>query len=329
MSNTAMKAFLCLIIIALGAAFGTAGCTREKLEPDLPVGRPALGTAATSGNPSLSHLEISARPPGIRAWTVGLERGLNGTWRLESRSDRPGDSGDLADTKLVDHFLEILGTFATEAPSGGGNDAVFGMNPPRMEIHLGEPKDEKVLRLGETTGPNGIYFRLGAETPNSNPKTWIGRGALIAFLPTLETPDSFVEKSPYFAPIETIQSVTLAKLEGKDRGTWEFNRNGPRWSAGKIPLDDTKNELVERIFRQRLIHVLPATENPDLAHSDWKITVRTAEGEETLTIGFLLNSVYARNPARSHRALELYPELAGALRAFTQARFTPRKSGTK
>jgi hypothetical protein len=325
MSNTAMKAFLFMIAIVLG----TAGCTREMPEPDLTLGRPALGTAATSGNPALSRLEISARPPGTRAWNVRLERGINGTWRIESRSDLPGDPGDLADTKLVDHFLEILGTFNTEAPSGGGNDAVFGMNPPRMEIRLGEPKGAKVIRLGETTGPNGIYFRVGSDSTTTAVKTWIGRGALLAFLPILETPDSFVEKSPYFAPIETIQSVSLAKLEGKDRGSWEFNRDGPRWFDGKVPLDEAKGELVERIFRQRLVHVLPAMENPDLAHPDWKITVRTAEGEETLTIAFLLNSVYARNAARSNRALELYPEIAGALRAFTQARFTPRKSGTK
>jgi hypothetical protein len=77
------------------------------------------------------------------------------------------------------------------------------------------------------------------------------------------------------------------------------------------------------------VRVLSPGDHPDLDAADWRITVRTAAGVETLTIVFVLNDVYARNPARSNRALALYPEFAGALRAFTQARFTPLKSRTK
>ena len=321
MSNTAMNLLATTILLAL---FG-AGCTLGTTEPDLPLGRPVFGSKETSGNAALSRIELSARPPGTPAWNARLEKGLGGTWRIESRTDRSGETSDLADTKWVEHFLEVLGTFATEAKSDSGNDALFGLNPYRMEIRLGEPGSAKILRLGEPTGPNGIYFRLGTGPT----KTWIGRGALTAFLPMLETPESLVEKSPFFAPIEAIQSLTLRKLEGADRGEWEFVHSGTRWLTGKIPLNDEKNELIERIVRQRLVRLLPPTENPDLAHPDWKITAHTASGEETLTVAFVLNEVFARNPARSDRAIALYPEAAGALRAFTQSRFTPRKSGKK
>lgn len=304
---------------------GTASCTPRSTEPDLPLGRPALGAAVAAANGAGARLEISARPPGIPAWNVRLEKGLNGAWRIVTRSDRPGEPGDLADTKLVEHLLEILGTFSTEAAAGDGNDAVFGLHPGRLEIRLGESEAAKILRLGDSAGLNEVYFQLGSETA----KTWIGRGALVAFLAMLETPDSLVAKSPFFAPIESVHAVTLVKLEGKDRGTWTFARVGEQWLAGKIPLNEEKNILLERIVRQRLVRLLPPAENPDLSHPDWKITIRTDAGEETLTVGFLLNEVFARNPARSERAFALYPEAAGALRAFTQARLMPRKSGTK
>jgi hypothetical protein len=244
---------------------------------------------------------------------------------MVSRSDRPADPGDLADTKLVNHFLEILGTFATESRAGTGNDAVFGMTPFRLEAKLGEGKSATILRLGELTGANEVYFRVGA-----NPsKTWIGRGALIAFLPMIETPDALVEKSPFFADLDAVQSVRLEKLERPDSGVWDFGHSDGHWLAGKIPLSEEKAAILERIFRQRLVHILAPGESADLAHPDWKLTIHTGRGEESLSVAFLLNDVIAKNPARSERALALYPEMGGALRAFTQARFTPRKSGTK
>lgn len=301
---------------------GLGGCTRAPDDVALPLGRPVIEALGVPARGPFSRLEIAARPPGVTAWNARLEKGLNG-WRIFSRSDRPGDPGDLADSKLVDHFLEIVGTFSTEATAGAGNDSIFGLNPYRLEIRIDAPTG-KTLQIGDPAGTNGVYFRVG-----STGTVGVGRGALIAFLPTLETPDSLVAKSPFFAPLEEIASIRLEKLEGAARGTWEFDRADDGWRQGKSPLSADRNALLDRVFRQRLVRVLPAGESPELAHPDWRLTVFTARGEETLALAFNLDQVLGRNPARSDRRLELYPEFAGALRAFTQARFTPRRSGTK
>lgn len=327
MSNTAMKParFRSAFSLFASALLALAGCTREAAEPDLPLGRPVLESAAGAPLGPVIRIELSARFPGVDAWNARLEREASGAWRMTSRSDAPSEAGDLADSALVEHFLETLSTFATESPAAAGNDASFGLNPFRLEIRVSDGVSARVLRLGDPVSSNGVAFRIGERTA----KTWVGRGALIAMLPTVERPDALLSKSPYFAPIDAFRSVRIEKLRAPNRGVWEFEREGDRWRAGKTALDDAKNAVLERIFRQRLLRVLSPSDHPDLDSADWKITVRTSSGEETLTIVFVLNDVDARNPTRSDRALALYPEFAGALRAFTQARFTPRRSGTK
>lgn len=320
-----------IIAIAMNAArlvlifcwIASSGCTREPDEITLPPGRPVIHALGVPPAGPHSRIEISARPPGSPAWSATLTKDAEGAWRFTSRSDAKGAIGDLADSKLVEHFIGIVGTFVTEEQAPRGNDAVFGLNPYRMEIRLGPPP-ASLLQLGEPTGANGLYFRIG---PKGN--VWIGRGALITFLTTLDSPEALSLRSPFRAVFEEIQSVRLKKHAGKDRGEWAFQRAENRWLAGKTPLSAEKSAILERIFRQRLLQVLPVVDLPDLAHPDWTLTVRSAKGEENLALIFSLNNVFAKNAARSERALELYPEMAGALRAFTQARFTPVKSGTK
>lgn len=309
-----------LVSIALGmlAAFG---CTREAPKHEVAVGKPVVDVLGVPR--PFSYVEIASRPPGFPAWNARIRREVDGSWRFISRSDGAGLPGDLADARLVEHFLEITSTFTTDEAAPKGNDASFGFNPYRLEIRVGTPITE-VLQLGEPTGVNGVYFRIG-----STGRPWIGRGALITFLSSLQTPEALALKSPFRAPLDEIASVKLAKVEGKQRGSWEFSRSAGQWMQGEKSLTEEKELVIERVFRQRLIQVLPVKELPDLNRPDWKLTVRTARGEETLDLIFSLNNVFAKNPARADRALELYPEMAGALRAFTQARFTPRKSGTK
>lgn len=306
---------LCLIV--------SGGCTREPTDFDLPIGRTVIEALGVPPKGPHSYLEITARPPGSPAWKATLRKDSEGAWRFEMRSDALGETGDLADTNLVDHFVELVGTFTTEEAAPNGNDAVFGLNPYRMEIRLGAPNLPS-LQLGEPTGATGLYFRIG---PKGNVR--IGRGALITYLETLDSAEAIGLKSPYRASLPEFISVRLRKHHGKDRGEWEFLRADGRWFIGKSPLEAGKASFLERVFRQRLFQVLPVKDLPDLVRPDWTLTVRTPLGEETLALHFHLNSVFAKNLARSNRALELYPEMAGALRAFTQARFTPVKSGTK
>ena len=319
MSNIAMKA--ALLSFTLFAFLTTAGCTRDPAEINLPIGRPVFDALGAPAGGATTAIDLASRAPGIAPWSARLEK-KSGVWRIAARSDRPGDAGDLADGKLVDHLLEIVSTFTTEATAGNGNDASFGLNPYRLEIRLGEKA--RLFQLGDPTGTNEIFFRVGARG-----QAYVGRGALIAFLPTLRTPDDFVSKSPFLAAVEEFRSVRLEKLHTPDRGVWEFARAGNQWLAGKIPLNQEKTITVDRIFRQRLLRVLPESTLPELADPDWRLVVRGANGDETLAIAFPLNEVVAKNTGRIDRALALYPEMAGALRAFTQARFTPLKSGTK
>ncbi|MBS1964166.1 MAG: hypothetical protein JST04_18280 [Bdellovibrionales bacterium] len=305
-----------------------AGCTREASEPSLPLGRPALSSAGLPAAASMNALEISARLPGIAPWKVRLERS-GGAWMTFSRSDRPQDR-ELADSKLVDHLLEVLDTFATEAEAGKAPEGELGFNPYRVEFRVpGAPRP--LLELGEASGPNGVAFRVAG-----GKKIWIGRGALLAFLPAFEKPDAFSNKLPYALDFDAIDSVRLEKTAGKGRGAWEFLRAGDEWFAreskgfGKKPLPAEKAAILERVFHQRLLALLPISRLPDLAHPDWRITVRNQSGrEEMLELLFAQNNVFGFNPVRSNRSLQLYPEFAGSLRAFTQARFTPLKSGTK
>jgi hypothetical protein len=326
MSNIAMRDFRfdsTLFVLLLASAF--AGCSFKTAEPDLPLGLPVLHTFGAAGQGPFSRLSIAMRPPGIPAWSAKLEKGSDGFWRITERSDHANPPGELADSKLIEHFLEVAGTFLTEALAGTGNDAVYGLTPYRMEIRIGEAASPVVLRIGGEAGANVVYFRRGdAET-----KTWIGRGALIQFLPTVESIDSLTDKSPFLADLDQVESVRLTKREAPNAGIWEFLRRDGHWYQGQTPLAEEKDILVERIFRQRLVRLLPHTDAPELRNPDWEILARTKTGEEKLEIAFPLNSVIAGNTARSDRPMELYPEIAGALRAFTQARFTSFKSATK
>lgn len=314
-------------VICLSLAL-LSGCSREPSEPSLPFGRSALSAAGLPAATSLKSLEVSARFPGIAPWTVRLER-VGDAWVILSRSDR-GDGRELADAKLVAHLLSVLDTFATEGEAGKAPAGDLGFNPYRVEFRApGAP--EPLLQLGEASGANGVAFRVAG-----GKKVWIGRGALFAFLPAIETPDAFAHKLPYALDFESIDSVRLEKTSGKGRGAWEFLRGGEAWFArdakgvAKRPLTGEKAAILERIFHQRLLAVLPIARLPDLAHPDWKITVRSQSGrEETLDLLFAQNNVFGFNSVRSERSLQLYPEFAGTLRAFTQARFTPLKSGTK
>lgn len=320
---------------AFGFLFGVlglvSGCTEKNATVRLPFGKPVLASSGAPLPASIRQLEISARPPSVTGWHVRLAKGDDGKWRITRRSDEAGadPTSELADGKLIRHFVETLGTFITEGEAGRGNGASFGLNPYRTEVRFGAEEADRVLRLGDPWEMNGIYFRLGeAET-----STWTGRGALIAFLPTLDTPDAFRLKTPY-ASEDEIESLALEKLTEPGRGTWSFVRSGRGWREGDRELSEESTARVERIFRQRVLRIRARTEGRDgeiplPAVPDWRITYRFHAGAETLSIFYQLDEVVGTNPARTGALIELYPEFAGALRSFTQSRFTSRRSGTK
>lgn len=312
MSNIAMRSLPFL----LGLVFiSTLGCSTRDSTPTFAPGRPVLRDMGSPTAAKIDRLEISARFPGVEAWTAGLEKSADGVWRM---------AGDRADGKLVGHFLEVLETFATEAAGARGNDASFGLNPYRMEIRFTSGGATKVLRLGDLTGTFGIYFRAGEKG-----EPWIGRGALIAFLPTIESPEAFRLKAPFALSFDEVRTLTLEKTTNPGAGHWTFERRGEAWISENRPLAPETSAILERIARQRLEKLGAPPVAADFSRPDWQITVRSEKTEETLEIVFALGEVLGRNPARSDRSLVLYPEFAGALRAFTQARFTPVRSRTK
>lgn len=274
---------------------------------------------------TIEDIEISMRPFSGEAWRVRLKREGKASWKLVERSDQPGVS-DLADSPFVEHLLKTLITFATEAKAGKGTDKTFGFTPFRVEIQLNK---KTVLHLGDPADNDGIFFRRDAD---SSP--YIGRGALVAFLGHMQTPAAFQLKSAYLGRFEEYQLLELEKLEGKDRGHWAFMEKNDRWISRAAPtrrLTDEQRALLERIFRQRIQGL--ATPTPILPKQpDWILRVggegALAQPQE-ISIYFILDQIFGMNPQRGNRAVEFYPELAGALRAFTQAEFTRVKSEIK
>jgi hypothetical protein len=330
------------LLLYSSLVIGTPACLpmcAPALEPLVP-GRPAL-VGLKAAVETVDEITVNAKLPSTPAWHVQLRREVvegKTRWVFAERSDRP-EFRDLADDSFVDHFLETLSTFETEAEAPQGNDSIFGFTPHRIEVRLrrknAEGKSvEDTLLLGDTTGLSNAYFRRRA----NEKQTWIGRGAFVSFLLNLREPDSFAWKYPYFASHEQFLGLELEKTLAPNAGKWNFTRRFERdektWIAGNRPVDRETTILLERLVRQRVLAwpeetggKLPS-DFPTVA--DWRIQAVLSESEsETLEIFFALDRVYGRNPKRSSRVFELYPEFAGTLRALTQLRSTQARSGTK
>jgi hypothetical protein len=311
-------------LLLLTALLTCAACTKESPKIALAIGKPVFASVGAPAPHLITEFDIAVRAPSIPAWSASLRKDPSGSWRVVSRSEQKTieNGGELADTKLVAHLLEILSTFATEAEAGPGNDAAFGFSPYRLEIRYGSATQKKLLLLGDPTGPNSIYFRV-----NDSNSTWIGRGALIAFLPTIESPDAFIQKRPFAMVDDEVRELEIEKAD--PAGVWRFKREQGSWkqSTGGA-LTNEKSAILERLFRQRITKTV-SEGRLALDKPDWVLTYRSASAEEHLTISFELDRILGRNPARTSETLEFYPELAGTLRAFTQARFSPLKSTSK
>jgi hypothetical protein len=333
---------LTLLLASVSACLPTCAPPLEPLAP----GRPVLtGLKATVAE--IEEISVQAKLPSSPAWQIRLrreERGGRRRWVFAERSDRPGFQ-DLADDAFIDHFLETLSTFEAEEKAGEGTDEIFGLAPYRLDVRI-RRKDadgkalEQTLLLGDATGLSNAYFRRRADEK----ETWVGRGAFVSFVGNLREPESFAWKHPYLASHEEVKALTLEKSAEPNAGKWIFNRRFERdekvWSAGAKdgkPATDAKAVdrdtalMIERLLRQRILGWPDESPAPELLEkADWTIRLETAEpGEETLDVYFVLDRIYARNPKRTPRLMELYPEFAGTLRAFTQLRSTQVKSGTK
>jgi hypothetical protein len=329
---------LTLLLASISACLPTCAPPLEPLVPSRPV---LTGLKATTAD--VEEIAIQAKLPSSPAWQIRLrreERGGRRRWVFAERSDRPGFQ-DLVDDAFIDHFLETLSTFEAEEKAGEGTDEIFGLAPYRLDVRiLRKGADGKMLEqsllLGDATGLSNAYFRRRA----SEKETWVGRGAFVSFVGNLREPESFAWKHPYLASHEEVTTLTLEKTSPPNEGKWIFNRRFERdekvWSAGKNA-SDTKGVdrdtalMIERLLRQRIFGWPDESPAPELlAKPDWTIRLETAAaGEENLDVFFVLDRIYARNPKRTPRLIELYPEFAGTLRAFTQFRSTQTKSGTK
>ncbi|MBC7384934.1 MAG: hypothetical protein H7301_02080 [Cryobacterium sp.] len=325
-------------VIVYFCLWGLLSSCTEKLDP-LPIGQPTLLGMRGPSSAAIERLEVSLRAPATPAWHVRVEKSVTGTWKLTSRSDGE-EKGDVADRKLVEHFLETLNTLSTEGPAGSGTNATFGFEPYRVEVRAATSQKETILQFGDPTG-DSIYFRRSADgkpgqVAKPENKTWIVRGALIPFFGHLKSPAAFQLKSPWISEIESIARVILTNASSLPEKTWTFERRGNDWKHGNSLLSGIDSTSLDQILHQRLVRLVSAdsakkenlsvlTEKPD-----WTIRVVDTQGkEETLFVSLILNQTYGRNPVRTDRFIELYPEFATAIRAFTQARFTPDKSGIK
>ncbi len=301
----------------------TQGCTsKESLKPT--PSQPVLKGISIE---NVSEIEVSMKPISDSAWRARVVREGYADWKLIERSDQPGVT-DRADTEFISHFLKLLSTFSTETKADKGNDADLGFSPYRAEIRLKFPALDKTpekmisLSLGNPTGAADIYFRT-----ESSSATYIGKGAFVAFLGNMQTAQALQHKSPFLGKFEEHTGLGLEKLVGKDSGNWAFTRKNGEW-AGITP---EQGMLIERIFRQRINRIV--TENLILPNRpDWVLRIdgdgKLAQPQE-IQIYFSLDQVLAVNKLRGKTVMELYPEMAGALRAFTQAGFTPVKSRIK
>lgn len=273
---------------------------------------------------SVTEMEIAMRPFSHAAWRVHLKRTSDTEWKLTD----PQGSSDLANGPLIEHFLKVLMTFTTEAKPGDGTDEIFGFTPYRAEIRI-KSKKETLLLLGNPSGNTGIFFRREAKAP-----TFIGRGALLAFLGHIQTASAFHHPSPFLGTYEDYTHIELEKNEGKEKGRWIFNREGGHWRGdeGKV-LAPEKAALIEKILRQRILNVENPTTPPTFTGKpDWTLRITSTKATippQEVGVFFVLDQVFASNHQRKNTPLELYPEFAGALRLFTQAGFTRVKSGIK
>ena len=311
------------LFFALGIFLSVSACTSKNRTPPLPLGKPAYAHLST---PLVNDLELSVRPLSAAAWRVRLHREPSGAWVLTERSDA-GPTPDLADSPLVEHFLKSLTTFTPETNIEKMNDEEVGFTPYRIQLKLdGKP----FFTLGDPTGGAEIFFR-----PAESETTYLGRGALVAFLGHLQNPSSLMNKTAHRVAIETITGVEVEKTAGL---RWKFSLERGEWkSAGKPgrKLSADQSLLFERLLHQRIVRV--AADSPVLPKSpDWTLRVsypgppdEPSPITEEIRIFFVLDQIFATNTARGKFPVEFYPEMAGTLRAFTQAGFTRVKSGIK
>lgn len=286
-----------------------AACT-SKPEP-LVLGKAALPNLVREKD-RVTEIRVNARIPGTEAWRIRLARDEKKLWNLVERSDAAGS--DLADSALVAHLLENLSSLIAEEEAPSGSDSIFGMTPYRVEVQLAyDDKRTETLLFGDVTGGgNSIFFRREKEST-----TWIGRGALVLLFASFQSPDFFALKTPYLGSYSDLSEIALEKTFGPDAGKWSVKKK----PGGSWP------EVVDRILHERWERMTPKA---DVSSPDWRLRF-TISGlpEQTLEIFFAPDGVYGRNPARTSQTMVLYPDFAAALRAFTQARFTPVKSSTK
>lgn len=319
-----------ILMITIGIAITGSACTRKTLPP-LASEAPVLASIDGPKPAAIESLEVSVRTPSDPAWRIRAEKRGSGEWELTYRSDEP-TLRDRADARFISHFLELLSTFSAEQKADPGSDSTFGFSPYRVEIRVRAGDKESILLFGDPVSSQ-IYFRrdvggkVGREA-KAEPDTWLGRGGLILFLGNLQNPGAFQYKSIFLEPYDAYERIELEKKEGADRGLWVLNRVDGSWLNEGRAINAEQAIILEKLLRQRFIKLLPV---PNLFPStpDWTLRLFSQGKTETIAITFAPDQALAVNPARSSSAAELYPEFAGALRAFTQARFTSVKSGIK
>ncbi len=312
-----------LMVCAIGSLLSGSACTPKENAPSLTLGKPAYPHLSAA---LVNEFELSVRPLSTAAWRIRLQRESTGDWMLTERSDGAA-TPDLADSPLIEHFLKTLTTFTPESSEEKIHDDAAGFTPFRVELKLdGKP----FFTLGDPTGGTGIYFR----TPG-NETTYVARGALVAFLGHLQNPASFMNKTAHRVAIESITGLEILKEAGP---RWKFKAENGEWKSEGKPgrkLSDAQSLLFERLLHQRILRVLnESTALPSVP--DWTLRISspgpangTSPVTEEIRIFFVLDQIFASNPARGKFPVEFYPEMAGTLRAFTQAGFTPVKSGMK
>lgn len=316
--------------ITVGITVTGMACTRNPLPP-LAAEAPVLAAMGAPKPAAIESIEVSMRTPSDPAWRIRAEKRGVENWELTYRSDEP-TLRDRADARFIDHFLEVLSTFSAESKADAGSDSTFGFSPYRVEIRLRAGDQESILLFGDPVSSQ-IYFRrelggkVGRESKTEQ-DTWLGRGALILFLGNLQNPGAFQYKSIFLEPYEVYDRIELEKKQGADRGRWILERVDGSWLNQGRSINGDQAMIVEKLLRQRFIQLVSVP--VDLPRiPDWTLRLSSKGQTETVAITFTPGHALAVNPARSKSAAELYPEFAGALRAFTQSRFTPDKSGTK
>ncbi len=314
--------------------------------PPLTPGKPLLASMGAPTRAEITRIQVSVRFPSVTPWQAEIFRspGAEGgtQWRVR-RSDRPG-AEESADDLLVAHFLETLESVVVEGEAGKGTDETFGFKPHRIEVRLEKtdalkPTPPTLLRFGDPVGGHSLFFRRDSET-----RTWIARGAWMALLPNLQASDAFSLKNYWTGKYEDLRRVRLEKHLDPAAGAWEITREPPApgaandyapWKQGERNLSAAQIAVLERVLRQRTLDTAPggmasADSEPDFSRPDWTLTLDFAGSPpQTFLVFFPLGRVVGKSAAADGKLREFHPEFAGALRAFTQSRFTPVKSRTK